>query len=120
MTQPKLDEWLTRTAWNPEYWAWVDREAKRLNSDGCTGVLDIFVWTCREHDCHYRLHTFLDGAPITWDQANYVLRERIRQVKVKWYNPLTWIKNVIAWERWEGVEYVFAFVSKEAWEKGEK
>ena len=52
----------------------------------------------------FRTHRYLDGSEITFDEANYIFRERIRQVKYKWSSPLSWIKEPIAWVRWAGVE----------------
>ena len=45
MHRADLDKWLESTSYYPPYWDWVEREAKRVNSDGCTGVIDFFVWT---------------------------------------------------------------------------
>lgn len=37
------------------YWAFVEREAKKIKSDGCTGVNEWHRECCYEHDlaCHY-------------------------------------------------------------------
>jgi hypothetical protein len=37
----------------PEYREWVRGEAKRINSDGCSHVLDIHKDCCLEHDLAY-------------------------------------------------------------------
>lgn len=105
-----LEGWLLATANDPSYWAAIYAEAKKLNADGCTGVLDIFRWTCLEHDIHFRTHKFLDGTPITFDEANYVFRVRIKQTPLSW-NPLTWIKYPVSWTRWAGV----TALGKRAW-----
>ena len=83
--------------------------AAELGSDGCTGVLDLFMWTCLEHDVHYRTHRTALGDSLTFEEANYIFRERIKQVRVT-MNPLTWIKYPVAYARW----YVVGFARK-AW-----
>ena len=100
----RLDTWLSATANEPQYWNAVYVRAAELKADGCTGVLDIFKWTCLEHDIHFRTHRFLCGCPITFDEANYVFKVRIQQTTVSW-NPLTWIKYPVSWVRWMGVKY---------------
>lgn len=115
MTNPGLDQWLANTAWNPSYWEMVEREAMRLNSDGCTDVLDLFVWTCREHDIHYRTHCFIGAGAITFEQANYIFRVRIQQTKTSWH-PMTWIKYPDSWIRWAAV----TLLGKKAWKENNK
>jgi hypothetical protein len=47
-----------------EYWEAVERRAKELRTDGCSGLLQWYKKFCYEHDIHYRTHQMLDGTPI--------------------------------------------------------
>lgn len=110
MTQEQLDKWIEETAWDKPYWSDVHTIALALNSDGCSGVPDTFVWSCLEHDVHYRRHRFICGSAISKAQADYVLRRRIQQTQmslIKW--PLSWI-------RWLGVAVIFRGVAQRAWD----
>ena len=51
-----LNEWLEETAWDKDYWRNIGLTAEMLESDGCSGVPDWFIWSCLEHDVHYRTH----------------------------------------------------------------
>ena len=102
-----LDGWLKETAWHKPYWADIHAQAKKLGSDGCTGVPDWFLWSCLEHDVHYRLHKFLSGDDIDKRTADYVLRVRVQQGSyLGAFSPVSWI-------RWLGVTLLPA--AKRAW-----
>lgn len=99
------DEWLANTAWDKHYWTMVAIRAAQLKSDGCTGVVDFYKWTCLEHDIHYRTHKTLFGTPISFETANYMFRVRIQQAsKLGKLSPMSWI-------RWLGVTWF----GKQAW-----
>lgn len=99
------DKWILDTADDKAYWRRVGIEAARLQSDGCTGVVDYLRWTCLEHDIHYRTHRFISGAPITFKEANYLFRRRIQQSSpLRVFSPVSWI-------RWAGV----SLFGKKAW-----
>jgi hypothetical protein len=67
------------------------------NSDGCTGVKDIYVECCWEHDFHFRYGHTLDGDPITFKESNAQFRRCIQsRSKLGRFSPLSWI-------RWAGV-----------------
>ena len=101
-----LDVWLAETAYYKPYWCDVEKRAKALESDGCSGVPDWFIWTCWEHDIHNRTHKFLCGCSITFKQAAYVFRVRIQQGSYFGrLSPLSWI-------RWVGI----LFLARKAWE----
>lgn len=51
----------------------------RIRSDGCSGVPDWRVWTCWEHDIHYKHARTLAGAKLNRRQADWILRRRIEQ-----------------------------------------
>ena len=110
MTKADLDAWLKATAWDREYWSRVRDRALEINSDGCSGVPDWFVWTCYEHDVHYALHEMLSGLVIDFRTANYVLRVRIQQ------GSAFGRASPMSWWRWAGVKYLPA--AKKAWETG--
>ena len=84
------------------YWSALARWAA-AHSDGCTGVKDIYVSACHEHDFHYRFaHTFAGtpeapGESITKSEAD----TRFRQV-MQWQSPLGRFSPV-SWIRWSGV-----------------
>lgn len=73
------------------YWDHVRTAAAMLQSDGCTGVKDVYVDSCLEHDIHWRTGRTIYGVPITKQQAN----ERFRRViqsrsKLGRFSPLSW------------------------------
>lgn len=109
MLQTTLKRWLEVTAWNKEYWSDVRQLANSLKADGCTGVADIFKWTCLEHDIHYRTHKLIYGQEIEKSEADYIFRIRIYQT------PMSLVKYIVAWTRWLGVAVVFKSVSQKAW-----
>jgi hypothetical protein len=78
------------------YWERVKKWALP-NSDGCTGVKDIYVECCWEHDYHFRYAETLDGTPISFEEANKQFRKCIQsRSKLGRFSPLSW------W-RWVGV-----------------
>lgn len=88
-----LDQWIKETKDHKLYWLNVRRTAAILNSDGCTGVLDIFRDTCLEHDIHYRTHRFLCGCDIDFSTANYIFRRRIQQRSLFGrFSPVSWLR----------------------------
>jgi hypothetical protein len=40
-----IDIWLDETAWARLYWDAIYYRAEELKADGCTGVLDLWVYT---------------------------------------------------------------------------
>lgn len=105
-----LEKWLKDTAWDKLYWSDIETKSIELDSDGCSGVPDIFVWSCMEHDCHYRTHRFLWGEEITKEQADYIFRVRIQQCH------MSLLKWPISWIRWLGLKYLPA--AQTAWDNG--
>ena len=94
-----LNYWLEETANHDLYWTNVRRIAKELGSDGCTGVVDIFLSACLEHDIHFRTHKFLCGCEIDFSTANYIFRRRIQQRSLFGrFSPVSWL-------RWIGVNH---------------
>ena len=95
------------------YWSFVRQEAKRVNSDGCTLVSELFHDACLQHDLGYHYGKdprsayafYLADIPDYWDHARAVnrgcvdkqFRECIQQKsKLGHWSPLAWI-------RWSGV-----------------
>ena len=109
MTRKQLNAWLDETAWDKMYWSDVHLFADAVEADGCTGVADLFVWSCLEHDVFYRTHKFIGGGDITKVQADYILRIRIQQVH------MSFLKWPISWIRWFGIAVLFKNVSEKAW-----
>lgn len=90
---------MTELPLNPRelYWLQVRHWAKREGSDGCTGVADIYVEACYEHDHHYQYGKTLYGDPITRAQADARFRQVIQsRSKAGRFSPMSW------W-RWAGV-----------------
>jgi hypothetical protein len=79
------------------YWKLIREWAANLDADGCSGVPDFFLDACLEHDCHYRTHHWLDGAPIFRSEAD----ERFRQV-IQSRSVLGVLSPMALW-RWAGV-----------------
>jgi hypothetical protein len=76
-----------------DYWETVRRTATTLNSDGCTGVPDLYLDCCYQHDIHYRTHRTLDGQPITKREADRLFRECMQShSRLGWWAPLSWVR----------------------------
>jgi len=78
-------------------------------SDGCTGVADIFLIACVEHDFYFRTHHDFEGKVVSFWEANKRFRRRIQCLSK------LGILSPVSWERWLGV----TILGKSAWE-GEK
>ncbi len=81
---------------NAAYWSFIKQWASTY-SDGCSGVADIYVRACWEHDYHYRYARTVAGEPITRAQAD----ARFRQV-VQWDSPAHRF-SPLSWWRWAGL-----------------
>lgn len=109
----ELEHWICSTAWNEDYWERVRDRARELNSDGCSRCLDIFIWTCWEHDIHYHTHKKVNGEDIDRATADYIFMRRIQQVKLSPIDPFTWAKFPISWIRYSALR-IFGGI---AWQK---
>jgi len=112
MTKAQLFRFIERTAWDESYWSRMDKRALELKSDGCTGVPDTFLYSCKEHDIHTRTHCTVYGEQITFDQAAYCIRRRVQQ------GSSLGLLSPISWLRWFGVAALFRWKAQEAWEEG--
>ncbi len=82
---------------NEEYWERVRKRARDLGSDGCTGVADIYVDCCYEHDIACKTGCDINGNPTNWAEAAVRFRRCIQQRSALGVlSPLSWI-------RWAGV-----------------
>ncbi len=88
------------------YWLHIRERAKRLESDGCSGVPDFYLDACLEHDIHYRTHRWLDGLPIFKSEAD----ERFRQVIQS--RSAFGLFSPMSWWRWLAVKWA----GQKAWE----
>lgn len=61
------------------YWVLVRDRAADLESDGCTGVKDVYVECCYEHDISYRTCADLEGEPTSKKQDDARFRECIQE-----------------------------------------
>lgn len=79
------------------YWEKVRFTAHQLETDGCTGVADIYVDSCYEHDIHCRTHRTVYGRALTSADAAAIFRERIQEFS--WLGRL----SPVSWWRWAAV-----------------
>jgi len=84
--------------WTDEYAARVAKRAIELNSDGCSGVLDLYLPSCFEHDVHYRTHHYiLVDLEMDRRTADWIFRGRIQELSS------FGIFSPVSWWRWLGV-----------------
>jgi len=70
-----IERWETPPAYGVDYADQVREEANRIRSDGCSGVLDLYVDVCYEHDIHYATHCcFYLGDELTQEDADRYLK----------------------------------------------
>lgn len=88
-----------------DYWAsiktWANapklKNPSEKNSDGCTGVRDLYVQACWEHDYHYTYARTFYGDPIDRSFADHRFRDVVQMLSVfHQESPLSW------W-RWVGL-----------------
>lgn len=73
------------------YWNRVRALARKLGSDGCTGVPEFYRDACLEHDVHYRTHRTVYGHGILKAEADRRFRQRIQeQSPLGRFCPLSW------------------------------
>lgn len=90
------------------HWTLVRQRALAMGSDGCTGVSDICVDSCYEHDIHWRTGKTVYGVPITTTQANRRFRKVIEARFAEHDNRFvrlvaTPLGHILGWGRWVGV-----------------
>lgn len=79
------------------YWVRIRKWAARLDSDGCSGVLDFYLDACLEHDCHYRTRHTLEGLRVSRRQSDMRFRRVIQaRSPFGYFSPMSW-------ERWLGL-----------------
>lgn len=88
------------------YWLQIRRWAKKVKSDGCSGVPDFYRDACLEHDYHYANAKTWYGDPVTRAQAD----ARFRKV-IQWKSPFG-IFSPMSWWRWAGLR----LFGEAAWE----
>lgn len=74
-----------------------DLVAAYTRSDGCTGVADLYIRACYEHDFYFRTHHDFSGKHITFSEANKRFRRRIQKLSK------FGVFELISYERWAGV-----------------
>jgi hypothetical protein len=75
----------------------VRRAARRIGSDGCSGVSDCYVIACWDHDIAYRTGHDIFDKPVTRELADLKLRWAIQhESALGRCSPMSW------W-RWAGV-----------------
>lgn len=82
---------------NAEYWQRVRARALELGTDGCTGVADVYVDCCYEHDIACRTGADVNGQPATWAGAAWRLRRCIQE------RSRLGVLSPLSWWRWAGV-----------------
>ena len=89
-----------------KYIKWVEAEAARLESDGCTLVSELYQWACFEHDLAYRTKKDPRVAfQVGWENAPTISRrdadDRFKS-SMQLMSPLgRW--SPISYIRWAGV-----------------
>lgn len=95
------------------YWDWIKAEAKAIDSDGCSGVSDIYLNCCLEHDLGYwygkipasAYANYLQDVDEYWEGATITSRSEVDKTfrqciqsrsKVGRWSPVSWV-------RWVGV-----------------
>ena len=90
------------------YWDQVREVARKLGSDGCTCVADIYTDSCFEHDIHWRLGATIHGVSITTRQANTRFRKVIQSRSAMGrFSPVSWV-------RWLGVTIGARFIARKS------
>lgn len=89
-----------------EYWQAITAWAL-VHSDGCSGVADIYIRACWEHDYHYRFGRTLSGAPISRRQADARFRQVIQELSPAGVlSPVSWWRwaglRLAGWKAWNG------------------
>lgn len=102
----KTDRWVSNVPPADDiYWFQVRLVADLLQSDGCTGVAEIYQDSCLEHDIHWRTGATIFGVPLTTAQANRRFRLVIQsRSRLGRFSPLSW------W-RYAGVTFGALFIS---------
>ena len=105
------------------YWEFIESEAGRINSDGCTGVTGFHRPCCWLHDCEFHhardaadaYRMYLRGEPDYWKKAkeidfdtanSHFKRCHFSRSKLGWLSPMGWVRWVFmnplgkgAWEK---------------------
>lgn len=77
------------------YYNQLKELAESIGSDGCTGVLDIHVECCWEHDWTYVTGMTPQGVSVTKEYADMRFRDCIQaHVSLRWLSPRSWIRYV--------------------------
>ena len=85
---------------NEDYWRRVRTRAKARQTDGCTGVPDVYVECCWEHDIHCDGYD-INGEPINWAEAAYRFRKCLQsRSPFGVFSPVSWV--YWAGVRWHG------------------
>lgn len=87
------------------YWVAVYARARQLKSDGCSGVPDLYVECCWEHDLAYRTGHTLTCEPITRVEADAEFRRCIQaRSRLRRFSPVSWVRwvGVRVFGRWAG------------------
>lgn len=75
----------------------IDKLAVYINTDGCTGVSNVYFPACVVHDFWYVSHYDFDGTKITQKEADYRFRKKMQAL-----SPLG-VFSPMSWWRWIGV-----------------
>ena len=99
---------------DPTYEPRLREEARRIRSDGCSGVTQAYWIVCAEHDSAYARHVdFFTGLPITEEEADLMLRWGIQ-----WHSVFGRL-SPMAWWRYKGLSKAGGLgLGSKAWETG--
>lgn len=96
---------------NPDKFTKHDWDLVRAytKSDGCTGVIDLYIEACIEHDFLFRTHHDFSGKVISFYEANKRFRIRIQRLsKLGMCDPVSW---------WRWLAVCFLPQARRAWDE---
>jgi len=105
------------------YEEFINREAKLINSDGCTGITNVHGLCCKIHDIEYRYHknsldayqAYLDGYHYFWIVAKDISKSDVDRKfrRCLQSNSVLGYFSPISYIRWLGVK----LFGGKAWKK---
>jgi hypothetical protein len=95
----------TLASFEAHYWRRIQKRARELGSDGCSGAPDFYELACLEHDVHYRTGRRLCGKVLTrWDADARFLRSMRRHSPLGRWDPLPYlwwaVVRCVGWRHW--------------------
>ncbi|KKN74082.1 hypothetical protein LCGC14_0394220 [marine sediment metagenome] len=109
-----IERWENPPFYGIDYADQVRGEAEYIRSDGCSGVLDIHVDVCYEHDIHYATHRcFYLGDELTQEDADRYLKWGIQ-----YHSCLGRQSPMALWRYWALSKKKGLGLGRQSWETG--